>query len=772
MNTSTISKPVRWVAVPTLLGISFLLQSHPLRAQPPSIELHALPLMGGQSGSTVRWNIIDGKDLDELQSISFSHPGIRASSLAWDPTPLADGSEPPDPAWGNLDVSIGSDVPPGVYTARVVGRLGLSNSRRFLVTPKPWHVDPSGTTIESAIGLDDLGIWQDQSVPKTRKFYRIEFHERECKRIATHALSLDSRARLVLSLMDSNRTTVATADATNEQDAALKFVAPESGPYWLVVHDHVFRGGPEFRYAIEVTSDSPAPPSSTELAQQTWREWEQAAESIARAIRPPTVDASPLSTPQFPMSEQSWSPFAISLRVPDPIPTIEIHEESANALDIPKPISLPSIVCGRFDTNDDVDSFEASLEANQEIVFEIVSHRIGQPTDPKLTVYQLPVEGTPNGTPKRIGDADDMPAIGNPDLRIATKDFAWSFKVPEKARYRFCVRDQQRSRRTPESSRYAIHLRAPQPEFRLCTHLAFPVRESDQSRMMAPTLGFHQSIGIHVNAIRLDGFAQPIDLRIAMGPTWLRAAPVTIATEQTSVQLVVHNVGENGMPLLSNSLADLQLIGESIAVEPSLVRRAVPAELVWGKSSVYPVTIPRLTNSFPMAASIDSYPIEMAIGIVENNSSGPIEAKRGETIKIPVRIARSEGAKQRVVVRLRNLPNKVNAPELIIDPNTSEGTIDLAIPKDAPLGMHSTWAQCETTLQFARNPQSVERAKGRLERLRQRASASSTADPSPLTEAIAQEQERLKKLEESAKPRDYPVQVPSSTLQLLIVDPK
>ena len=72
-----------------------------------------------------------------------------------------------------------------------------------------------------------------------------------------------------------------------------------------------------------------------------------------------------------------------------------------------------------------------------------------------------------------------------------------------------------------------------------------------------------------------------------------------------------------------------------------------------------------------------------------------IDAVRGQPIKIPVRIARRPGGESPVTVRLHHTATKTTAAEIKLEPNVADGTLDVQIPKDAPLGEYLFGTLCE-----------------------------------------------------------------------------
>src|SRR5436189_3306440 len=90
----------------------------PAMAELPSARLLTIFPPGAKVGSTSEVAAA-GADLDDARAIYFSHPNITAVAQTNGP--------------GKFLVSVGTNVPAGIYDARVIGRFGISNPRRFIV---------------------------------------------------------------------------------------------------------------------------------------------------------------------------------------------------------------------------------------------------------------------------------------------------------------------------------------------------------------------------------------------------------------------------------------------------------------------------------------------------------------------------------------------------------------------------------------------------------------------------------------------------------------
>jgi len=101
-------------------------------AELPAARITSVFPAGGKVGSTFTVNVV-GSDLDDGSAIYFSQAGITAVPKM----KRAVGLDAPQPEPNTFVVTIATNVAPGVYDARVVGRFGVSNPRGFEVSEMP-----------------------------------------------------------------------------------------------------------------------------------------------------------------------------------------------------------------------------------------------------------------------------------------------------------------------------------------------------------------------------------------------------------------------------------------------------------------------------------------------------------------------------------------------------------------------------------------------------------------------------------------------------------
>ena len=95
----------------------------------PRAALTALSPAGGKQGTQVTVTLLGG-DLDDLERLVFSHPGITAVPAT---TPPTEFDPQPRPIPRTMVVTIAPEVPAGLYDVVAVGRFGASAARGFVV---------------------------------------------------------------------------------------------------------------------------------------------------------------------------------------------------------------------------------------------------------------------------------------------------------------------------------------------------------------------------------------------------------------------------------------------------------------------------------------------------------------------------------------------------------------------------------------------------------------------------------------------------------------
>src|SRR6266571_9257942 len=213
-----------------------------LFAQLPAARLSSVFPPGGRINSTVEVSVA-GADLDELNQLRFSDPNITASGKT---------SQAADQAEANkFVVSIASNVPPGTYEVRAIGRFGVSNPRTFVVGDQPETIAPPTNHAAASATEITLGTMVNgRATPNAADYFK--FAARKGQRLLAEcsAQVIDSRLEPVLVLYDADGREL----ERNRRGGLLDFTSTQDAQLVLQTHDITFRGGEEYPYRLAITS--------------------------------------------------------------------------------------------------------------------------------------------------------------------------------------------------------------------------------------------------------------------------------------------------------------------------------------------------------------------------------------------------------------------------------------------------------------------------------------------------------------------------------------
>src|SRR5947207_8909768 len=215
-----------WTGLVRMLGV--------LCAQLPQARLNTIFPAGGKVGGDVEITAT-GADLDEAAGLRFSHPGIVAKLKTAEPAVFT--------------VTIGKDVPVGVYEARVIGRFGVRNPRAFAVGDRPeMNAKGGNTAVASAIEVA-LGTVVNGAVEaNAESHFKIAMKAGQRTLIRCSGREIDSKLEPVMVLSDAAGKELEHSRRTGLID----FTAAADGAFILKIHDAVYRGGADFFYRLSV----------------------------------------------------------------------------------------------------------------------------------------------------------------------------------------------------------------------------------------------------------------------------------------------------------------------------------------------------------------------------------------------------------------------------------------------------------------------------------------------------------------------------------------
>ncbi|WP_145072897.1 hypothetical protein [Aureliella helgolandensis] len=628
-----------------------------LCAQIPSIEVRALSQAVAQAGSQIELSIAAGEHTGDLQKLLFSTPGINAEQGS---TPAENPSEPAAPS-GIFKVTIPPQAPAGICEVRAVGRLGVSNPRALVITQQPVvKISADHSTLLTSQDLSSQELLTDKIIvahcqPQKRNYYRISLSAGETLRVSCYAQALDSLATPTLSLLSPQSEELSRSRATGSWPAEISYQTQEAGEYYLAVHDFLFGGGVEYAYALEHKIDSgKAPPSPMELDQLL----RPTLEGTATSFHIDQIAAHSIATEQV-LANSQTPPFAI-------------------------PFQLQS------DLNQTTFDFRATQA--QPLWIEVSSAAYGQLTDPNLILYQLPASQDTNtaAQPTRITQQDDAPQIGDAAVKLTRRDPQFVWTAPADGTYQLELRDNESGSRPAEATQFRVSATPLHPDFELLAYRNSLTNNPAASHPFGSNLLTEGAETIRILVVRKHGFSGAVEVSAEGLPDGLLAPPIVIPENGSEGSLTLFRAAES-----TAWMGPVQIHGHSQS-DANTAAIAQPATIVWAASPVHNSVRSRLTSELWIGAnSSEAAPLSAQLG-----SQEILEVAQGGKLSIPIQLHRQPGGQADCLFRPQHLPPKTSVADVTIAAAQSEGTIELVVAADAPIGEFTFWLQNETKIKW------------------------------------------------------------------------
>lgn len=704
--------PHRLVARLGLLACAILIGLPSAGAQLPVIGLRSLSQSFFAPGGQYEISIAEGNETIEVRELAFSHPGIKATLLDGPAKPF---ETTPEPRYGSFRIDVAPDVPEGRYEVRAIGRFGISNPRSVLVQNETQTVTSAGNDATTASPLTLGTLHWYKATAQKRDTYSIPFDagKRYALNVISH--SIDSRLIPAISVINEKGQTIASAIGSDQSDLRFVIEASQTGPVTITIHDALFRGGAAFQYGLRLTEDTQG------------QRYDPA--QLANAVSIPEG-----SVPPAGVSQVAESDAAVALE-------------------------FPAAVEANFDSPEDQDQYLCKFQKGKPVVIEVVSDRIGQPTDVRLLVDRGIDDAAGARTWQRVATAEDSHNLSDSVIRLGSGDPVLNFQPPEDGEYRITVADLDTGQSLGDVQRYQLRITPPTDQLQLLAYHVYPHKDVNATRPSGVHLPRAGSTTFRVFAIR-NAIAGPIKVSIANLPAGLQSAPAWIAANQNQTDLIVTASAD-----VKTQWAALQIVGEINRDGQTITREAQAAAVVWEQDGYRPIQHSRLIDSLAISSTeLDVHPITIGPA-----SPDPVTAMKGTKATVSIKLSRQEGANQNVVLRAKNLPPGVTAGDLTIAGDKSEADWTVDVTGNATPGTYTFWGQGETKVKFAVNPQSLTHATKSLEDLKAlRADPNRSQDHAELDKAIAAANTQLEAIKKQTAARDFTLYVPSALITLVI----
>ena len=475
-----------------------------------------------------------------------------------------------------LEVTIAPDATPGEREIRLVTLRGVSNPLAFHVGQVPEHTrNAMRTSLLQVLGKEASALRKRPaeeaeeriSIPCTMngqiasgEVNSYRFTATKGQRLVITTLGRQLIPYLADAVPGWFQPVLALYDATGKEmaynddyrfkpDPVIFYEVPKDGEYVLAIRDSIYRGREDFIYRITI-GELPFVTSIFPLGGRV-------GEPVEIKMKGRNLDGAELTPPAkdagagIQMIAANRKGF-LSNRVPFALDTLpECFDREPN--DSPsrtQKVTLPIIINGRIDKEDDWDVFQFTGKSNETVVAEVYARRLDSPLDSVLKLT--------DAKGKLLAFSDDREDIGS-GLNTHHADSYITTKLPADGTYYVHIGDT--ARKGGEEYAYRLRISAPRPDFTL---RVVPSSISLRSK------GFG-SLGIYV--IRHDGFNAPIKLAFKNTTDGFTAQPVSLTGSQamTRIQFKTDLVA-------TKTPHNLLIEGRAKTGDQEIVSVAVPAE--------------------------------------------------------------------------------------------------------------------------------------------------------------------------------------------------
>lgn len=699
--------------------------------QLPTAQLSSVFPPGGKVDSTFDVAIAGG-DTDQVVKLMFSHPGITATAKT---TPATE-FEPAKPVERQFSVKIAADVPPGSYEARVVGRFGASNPRKFAVGVLD-EVTNTATNVADTAPAAAMNQTINGIVDAAKRdFVKLTLKKGQRVLIDCQARRIDSRLNGTLALTAANGNEIARSTDYHGQDPFIDATAPADGDYMLSLYDFVYRGGAEYFYRLTIhdkpTVDFVFPPSGLAgsttdftlygrnlpggeasdvkvngivLQKKTVKitlPKDDAAQQFQVAGRIEPRNAI-LDAFQYRAENGQQLPVYFSRH---PVVAEQPNNDTAETA---QAVTAPCEFVGQFYPQRDTDWVQFEGKKGEVFYLDLLSHRLGTNVDARLVVQRVTKNDKGEEAVSDVANVDD-PGDRNgklgSDFDISTDDPLYRLTCTADATYRVMLRDQFGGSRADPRVVYRLVIRPEQPDYRLVV-VSQPVTtpvNANLVRVGGATIRKGGTTAVKVAVQRQDGFAGEIELSAEGLPAGVSTRGALIGAAQNSATLIFEAAED-----AANSVGTFRVLGKSKSGDTELTRVARSGSVVWGTGNRLQDTPNfRVTQDLVLAVIGQ----EVAPAFAEAGENKLWETSRGGKLEIPVKVKRRRDFKGDLTLAANGLPGELKVANVVIKKDKAEGKLAFNVTnKAAKPGVYTFFLRADTKSKLIRDELAVANAE-------------------------------------------------------------
>ncbi len=788
--------------------VASLFTASPAFAQLPQPRLYAVSPAGGQTGATFDLTLSSAAENEDVRMLLFSHPGITAKAKTDDGGGIL---KTPRAVANVFTVTIGKDVPTGLYEVRYVSALGISNSRAFIVGDLPEAVDTSSNgdptkATPLAVGSVVNGAADARGVDH----FKVSLKKGQRVIVDCKAETIDSRMSAVLKLLDaSGSRELDRSFMLSGFEPMLDVTAEADGDYIVAVHDFTFGGGPQHFYRLTVRGgpyiDYIFPPSGLAGTKGKFtlfgrnlpgggKSGEVASDGTplekldVEIDIPADASANPMDDGMLLPVEASMdailyrlaSPQGVSNTVRVGIARAPISIESEPNDDPSKStrVAPPCEIVGRFMPRSDRDWISFEAKAGQVFWIEVFSQRLGMVSDPSLVIQQVKKNEKGEETNKDIVVAEDTPGVTDGRFSTNSEDPSLRFAVPEDGVYRILVRDnfsmgKADPRRIfrlsilPESAQPAA-TNVASPDFRLIAAPNAVIGDKANKQNYEPggiALRRGGSEEVMLLMVRRGGFAGEVDVTVEGLPAGVTCAPTVIPAGSNSVSLVFR-----GAPDSPFGAGMIRILGKAKIGDKDVVREARGGQIVWGPQQDKARGWSRIAAGIALSVTdAETVPFTVSFGETKVH-----DTTKGGKFNVPIKVDRRDNFKGPIKVKGNAAATAMlTAKEITIAADKNEGTLECEVKGTAAPQGYTVLVEAESQISYARTPKAVDALNAQKKELEEMAKAvASDKDKSKkIADMLKTIDADIKKMTEMAKPKNVNLTQPVGTVVARVTEP-
>jgi hypothetical protein len=702
----------------TVLAVVATTGQDQARAQLPATRISAIFPAGAKQGSQFDLTITAGTDLEGVNRLWFSHPGITATQK----TQMVEGKPEPQPVANQFQVTIGADVPPGMYEVRAIGTYGISNPRALSVGDRGEivEIEPNQTARQAT--EISVGSWVNGRIEPAKDIDFFRFQAKAGQRLIIDAWAerIDSRMDATVDLYDAQGRLVKSVRDFNHHDALVDFRVPADGEYRLRVYDFQYRGGADYFYRIGLSTapyiDFIYPPaglpgtksgftvygrnlpggSPSELTidgqplEQLNVEMELPADATQRQrlnfeslVEPPSAGLDGINY-------RLTSPAGTSNPALITFATAPIVLEQEPQDDTAQDVAVPCECVGQFARPGDRDTFRFTAKKDEVYWIEVYSQRLGAPTDPLLVVQQVTKNDKGQEEVKELKAEDDASAnVGGQSFNTSTGDPLFRLACPADAEYRVTVSDLYAEARGNPRMLYRLAIRHEQPDFRLVAIPDFPINGQAAPNLWTNFLRKGGTDTLRVLALRQDGFAGEITVFVEGLPQGLTCPPATIGPGQPGTVLVI-----SAAETAPDWVGAIRVSGKAKIGATEVVREARPATVMAAVANQRGIA--RLARDLALAVG-QSAPYLLTCGATQ------LDVLQSQWIVVPLKATRRGDFAGALALTAVGIPGGVQNEAVNLAADQTELSLYLFAQSDAVPGKCTIYVSSATQVPFTKN---------------------------------------------------------------------